>query len=138
MVCSAWGSSEEAAVDCVRRQDKHVGHCQGEGPEQENQKHWSVSYELLFRVRLTSISKLATRHFDYGIDGTAEFETVNGGISLGDVAGSIKGRTTNGGVSVKLAAAVGKVRPRCYDDDWWRDILMPEIMRPRRNGHGER
>ncbi len=32
-----------------------------------------------------------------------EFETRNGGVSLNDVAGDVKGKTQNGGVSVNLA-----------------------------------
>ena len=32
-----------------------------------------------------------------------EFETVNGGVSLKDVAGDVRGRTTNGGVKVSLS-----------------------------------
>jgi hypothetical protein len=37
-----------------------------------------------------------------------EFEALNGGVVLSDLAGSVKGRTTNGGVVVKLAGSSWK------------------------------
>ena len=36
------------------------------------------------------------------VEGNLEFETMNGGVSLMDVAGDVRGRTTNGGVNVSL------------------------------------
>ena len=39
------------------------------------------------------------------MDGSSEFETVNGGINISNVSGSVKGRTTNGGVNVALTGA---------------------------------
>ena len=42
------------------------------------------------------------------VDATAEFETQNGGIHLSDVAGNVRGRTTNGGVHVELSGNSGK------------------------------
>jgi DUF4097 and DUF4098 domain-containing protein YvlB len=36
------------------------------------------------------------------VTGAVEFETVNGGVSLDAVAGHVQGRTTNGGLDIRL------------------------------------
>ncbi len=74
-----------------------------EGPAREDNKNWSVSYEISVPVA----QSLALDSVNGGIAvqnvrAKVDFQTKNGGISLTDVAGAFKGRTLNGGVHVSL------------------------------------
>ena len=72
-------------------------------------------------VRTLSSSRTVSTGFSIGVDGALEFETQNGGVSLSDVAGDVKGKTQNGGVNVSLSGSS------------WRggglDVDHPEIRR---------
>jgi len=62
-----------------------------------------VSYEL-FVPEATDL-KLDTMNGGialHDVKGTVEFKTMNGGVTLDSTAGSVRGRTTNGGVNVSL------------------------------------
>lgn len=64
---------------------------------------WAVSYQLMVPHR-TDLS-LETVNGGIGIadvSGSIDFRAVNGGISLQGVGGDVEGRTTNGGIDVDL------------------------------------
>jgi DUF4097 and DUF4098 domain-containing protein YvlB len=74
------------------------------GPEERNDFHWFVSYEVFVPRR----SDLALQASNGGISivdvhGKIDFKTTNGGVSLQRVGGAVRGNTTNGGVHVELA-----------------------------------
>lgn len=75
-------------------------------PDQDTwrKREWvSVSFELMVPRR----SNLALETMNGGISienvaGDLDFEAMNGGVSLSDLAGDVRGHTTNGGLSVEL------------------------------------
>ena len=74
------------------------------GPKGTRRSHWWVSYQLWVPRK----ASLGLRSVNGGISvqevaGAVEFETTNGGISLDAVAGHVQGRTTNGGLDIRLA-----------------------------------
>ncbi len=75
-----------------------------EGPEERDDFHWFVSYEI-FVPRRTDLSLEA---HNGGISiaevyGKIDFKTTNGGVTLRRVGGSVRGGTMNGGVNIELA-----------------------------------
>ncbi len=79
------------------------GTIQSEGPTRDNDRNWSVSYEISVPsqqpLSLATINGGISIH---GIRAQVDFRTQNGGVVLTDVAGAFKGRTQNGGVQVSL------------------------------------
>jgi DUF4097 and DUF4098 domain-containing protein YvlB len=75
-----------------------------EGPDQNSDSHWSVSYDVFVPRR----SDLSLQAHNGGISisdvtGKMEFKGLNGGVSLRRVGGNVHGSTTNGGVNVELS-----------------------------------
>lgn len=79
---------------------------QAEGPEQRDNYHWSVSYEI-FVPRRTNLSLEAHNGgvSVANVHGKISFKTTNGGVNLVGVGGNVQGNTTNGGVNVVLTGA---------------------------------
>jgi DUF4097 and DUF4098 domain-containing protein YvlB len=74
------------------------------GPENRNDAHWDVSYEV-FVPRRSDLS-LDTHNGGITISdvkGRIEFTALNGGVVLKRVGGNVHGGTTNGGLVVELA-----------------------------------
>jgi hypothetical protein len=76
------------------------------GPKGTRHSHWWVSYRLWVPRK----ASLGLRSVNGGISvrevaGAVEFETTNGGISLEAVGGRVQGRTTNGGLDIRLAGS---------------------------------
>jgi Putative adhesin len=74
-----------------------------EGPETEDRRGWSVSFE----VSAPHNSNLSLKAHNGGIGisdlrGQIEFNTMNGGVTLRRLAGDVKGQTMNGGLSIEL------------------------------------
>lgn len=74
------------------------------GPENQKDYHWSVSYEVFVPRR----SDLSVETHNGGIsfsevNGRIDFNAVNGGVVLKRCGGSVHGSTTNGGLVVELA-----------------------------------
>jgi Toastrack DUF4097 len=74
------------------------------GPTVTRHRHWSVTYRLSVPRKVS----LGLRSVNGGISvsdvaGAVEFETMNGGIRLDAVGGRVEGRTTNGGLDIRLA-----------------------------------
>jgi hypothetical protein len=73
------------------------------GPRTGRDQGYWVSYELY--VPETTDLKLETMNGGialHEVKGTVEFKTMNGGVTLDSTAGSVHGRTTNGGIDVAL------------------------------------
>jgi hypothetical protein len=80
-----------------------VGQIHAEGPTQEHDRNWSVSYEI-FVPRQSDLS-LKTHNGGISIvevSGHIAFSALNGGVTLKRLGGSVKGSTTNGGLSIDL------------------------------------
>ena len=74
------------------------------GPENRNDRWWSVSYEIFVPMR----SNLSLKTYNGGIsisdvNGRVDFSALNGGVSLKRVGGYVRGTTTNGGLHIELA-----------------------------------
>ena len=79
------------------------GSIYAEGPAREEDRNWSVSYEI--SVPVGQPLSLASNNGGISIEhvrAQIDFRTQNGGVSLTDVGGAVKGRTQNGGVHVSL------------------------------------
>jgi hypothetical protein len=98
-----WGATEEEARSLAKSIRIETGSVvRAEGLSDES--NWGVSYEILV-PRATNL-KLTTLNGGIGIsdvEGTIEFEAKNGGIHLSNLAGDVRGRTTNGGLHIELA-----------------------------------
>lgn len=80
------------------------GQVRAEGPEQQRNAYWSVSYEI-FVPRQTDLA-LHTHNGGISIadvHGRISFEALNGGVSLRRLGGNVTGETVNGGLSIELA-----------------------------------
>ena len=80
------------------------GTVRAEGPDTERREWWSVSYRIFvpgnYDLNLTSMNGGIGVS---GVSGSLELETTNGGLHLADVGGDVHGRTTNGGLHVELS-----------------------------------
>jgi hypothetical protein len=82
------------------------GQVHATGPRGSRRGHWWVSY----RLDVPRQARLSLRSVNGGISlrdvaGTADLATTNGGLHLRAVGGRVTGRTTNGGLDVELAGA---------------------------------
>ncbi|HSD45806.1 MAG TPA: hypothetical protein VLB87_04255 [Pyrinomonadaceae bacterium] len=73
------------------------------GPENRQDYHWDVSYEVMVPRR----SDVSVETHNGGIaiadvNGRIDFSATNGGVVLKKVAGNVKGSTTNGGLVIEL------------------------------------
>jgi hypothetical protein len=83
--------------------DTSGGHVQAHGPASANNAGWSVSFEI-FVPQATS---LTVKTINGGINvsdirGSLRFDATNGGINLRRLAGDVTGSTVNGGVNLEL------------------------------------
>jgi DUF4097 and DUF4098 domain-containing protein YvlB len=86
--------------------DTSGGHVQAQGPQSSNNAGWSVSFEI-FVPQATS---LTVKTVNGGITvsdvrGSLRFEATNGGVNLRRLAGDIAGSTVNGGINLELTGA---------------------------------
>jgi hypothetical protein len=78
-------------------------HVQAQGPRSSNDAGWSVSFEI-FVPQATS---LTVKTVNGGITvsdvrGSLRFEATNGGVNLTRLAGDVAGSTVNGGINLEL------------------------------------
>lgn len=81
-----------------------AGRIAADGPANENNRNWSVSYEIFAQHQLTL--EVTTRNGGVhlaDLRGNITFSAVNGGVHLARVDGQVKGGTTNGGLHIQLA-----------------------------------
>jgi len=79
------------------------GQVRARGPQRGEDRQWSVSFEL----SVPQASLLTLRTVNGGIDvrdlrGTVTFKASNGGVRLENVGGEVRGETNNGGVNIEL------------------------------------
>ena len=105
---NTWGNTEAEAQSLAKSiRIETSGTVQAEGVSEET--NWSVSYQILV-PRNTNL-KLTTMNGGISIEnveGTIEFDAKNGGIHLSNLAGDVRGRTTNGGLHIELAGNTWK------------------------------
>ncbi|MGD0579902.1 MAG: DUF4097 family beta strand repeat-containing protein [Bryobacteraceae bacterium] len=108
----AWGDSKEEARTRLGQVKVNVerGSVRATGPKQHewglfsNGQSWSVSYELYVPSKLDLTMKTVNGGIHVlGVRGSMKLETVNGGIDLTQVSGRVRGETVNGGVHVRLS-----------------------------------
>ena len=103
-----WGNTAEEAAQLARSiRIETGGTVRAEGVSDES--GWSVSYQIL--VPRTTNLNLTTMNGGISIadvEGTIQFEAKNGGIHLSNLAGDVKGRTTNGGLHIELTGNTWK------------------------------
>ncbi len=103
-----WGATAEEAAQLAKSiRVETGGTVRAEGVSEET--GWSVSYQILV-PRNTNL-KLTTMNGGIAIsdvEGTMEFDAKNGGIHLSNLAGDVKGRTTNGGLHIELTGNTWK------------------------------
>lgn len=104
----AWGTTEEEANSLAKSIRIETGSVvRAESANEES--NWGVSYEILV-PRSTNL-KLTTLNGGIGIsnvEGTMEFDAKNGGIHLNNLAGDVRGRTLNGGLHIELSGNTWK------------------------------
>jgi len=96
-------SMDEARALAAEVRIETAGVVRSVGPHTGRDRNYWVSYEL-FVPEATDL-KLDTMNGGialHDVKGTVEFKTMNGGVTLDSTAGSVRGRTTNGGVNVSL------------------------------------
>jgi len=104
----AWSKTEAEAQSLVKSiRIETGGTVRAEGASDES--NWGVSYQILV-PRNTNLN-LTTLNGGISIsdvEGTMEFEAQNGGVHLSNLAGDVKGKTTNGGLHIELAGNTWK------------------------------
>ena len=80
------------------------GHVQAQGPRSSGDTGWSVSFEIF----VPQSTNLTLKTVNGGITvsdirGSLRFEATNGGVNLARLAGDVDGSTVNGGISLELA-----------------------------------
>lgn len=74
--------------------------------ERSRREWWSVSYRInVPRQTDLDLDSLNGGISVAGVAGTLRFETHNGGVNLRDLAGSVRGETHNGGLNVSLGGS---------------------------------
>ena len=79
------------------------GRIRARGPQRVDDAYWNASFEL----NVPQQSQLTLRTINGGISiatlrGSVDFRATNGGVRLEDVGGDIRGATTNGGLTIDL------------------------------------
>ena len=104
----ASASSEEEANALIKEVKivRGPGDLQPDGPSRSEFQHWDVSYEIWMPTK----SNLESHSVNGGIsieavEGTIRFHTQNGGVSLINLGGDVEGSTQNGGLTIDLAGS---------------------------------
>jgi DUF4097 and DUF4098 domain-containing protein YvlB len=100
-----WADNDTAARALASQVyiDTSGGHVQARGPESARESGWSVSFEIF----VPQTTNIAVKTVNGGITlsdirGSLKFEATNGGVNLRRLAGDVAGSTVNGGVNVEL------------------------------------
>jgi len=102
----SWGSSDGEARSLAGQVyiDSSGGNVQARGPENANESGWAVTFEIF----VPQATNLTVKTVNGGIKisdvrGTLRFEARNGGVHLARLAGDVTGSTVNGGVNIELS-----------------------------------
>lgn len=81
------------------------GHIESEGPRMRGRGNsWSVSYRLKVPRRIDLDLRSVNGGIALaGVSGSIDLQTTNGGLSIRDASGDVRGRSTNGGITATLA-----------------------------------
>jgi DUF4097 and DUF4098 domain-containing protein YvlB len=100
-----YADSDEAARQIASqvRVDTGGGRVRAQGPQRTGHGYWTASFELEVPQR----SELTLRTVNGGITvrnllGTVKFDATNGGVRLENVGGDVRGTTKNGGLHIDL------------------------------------
>ena len=101
---SAPSDSEARQIASQIRLASGAGQIQAEGPDNDRDRNWSVTYEI-FAPRNADIDATAHNGGIHLADlrGRIQFSAVNGGVTLQRLAGDVQGHTANGGLTIELA-----------------------------------
>jgi hypothetical protein len=96
-------SEAEARALAAQVRIETAGRVHAEGPRTQSPRSWHVSY----RLSVPQGVRLDLRTLNGGIalrdvSGTVDLRTTNGGVSVSRSSGRVTGRTTNGGLDVRL------------------------------------
>ena len=100
-----WARTQQEADALLRQVEiQTAGSVRARLPEPRDDAWASVSYE----IQVPRDADLDLRTVNGGIDvrevmGTVRFHAVNGGVQLNEVGGDVSGETANGGIAVRLA-----------------------------------
>src|SRR5438270_527620 len=88
------------------RVNTSAGKIAADGPAMENNRNWSVSYEIFVphNANLDLKTQNGGVHIS-DVNGNISFSAVNGGVHLAQVGGAVKGQTVNGGLHIELAGS---------------------------------
>jgi len=101
---SAASDADARALASQIRVNAGAGRISAEGPANDSDHHWSVSYEVFVPhdVNLELTTYNGGLHLS-DVRGNIQFSAVNGGVHLTRIGGDVHGKTTNGGVHIELA-----------------------------------
>jgi hypothetical protein len=95
--------AEARALASQVRVETSGGRIHAVGPSTRGERSWWVGYRLSVpegvRLSLNTVNGGVSLR---DVSGTIDLRTVNGGVHIDRAAGSVKGRTQNGGVDVRL------------------------------------
>lgn len=79
------------------------GRIRAEGPDRTRRSMWSVSYVIYAPRRMDlDLETLNGGIAVADVDGTMRLRATNGGLSLDGVSGDVRGETRNGGLNIRL------------------------------------
>jgi hypothetical protein len=105
---TAWGPSESEAASLLNQVviDTDGGDVRDHGPHENffGRRGYSVDYHLHVPRHLAAEFHSMNGGIDLAsLDGTIRFSTTNGGVDLSSLSGDVQGRTTNGGLDIALS-----------------------------------
>jgi DUF4097 and DUF4098 domain-containing protein YvlB len=105
---TAWGPSESEATGLLNQVviDTANGEVRDHGPHENffGRRGYNVEYKLRVPRHLAGDFHSMNGGIDLAtLDGTIRFSTTNGGVTLDALSGDVEGRTTNGGLDIALA-----------------------------------
>ena len=105
---TAWGPSESEATSLLNQVviDTAGGEVRDHGPRESffGRRGYNVDYHLHVPRHLTAEFHSLNGGIDLAsLDGTIRFSTTNGGVDLNALSGDVQGRTTNGGLDIVLS-----------------------------------
>jgi len=107
-VVQAWAATDSDAARLIRevRVDVSGATVRGEGPEARRREGWAVHFEVSVPRRTDLTAETVNGPVSVeDVAGRLDLQTVNGPLTLSGVAGDVHARTTNGPLTVGLAGA---------------------------------
>jgi len=100
---TAPSESEAQALAAQVKITAGAGRIEASGPENRNERSWSVSYEIWMPAKAAaSLNANNGSITAEDVQGSLRFHTLNGSVKLSNVGGDVDGETTNGSVQVTV------------------------------------